>query len=140
LDGRQGIIMNSVETTAESNEEICALRARAHLYFKMEKVEEWQKCKFPHCRKLCFLLCASPLQSPISSHGPEQTWRRLWLTRRSLGLTGGCPWLLYVCMCVSVVQQCVPSRSILAPRHFMFCRSPWRKVGPRQPQVSHADN
>ena len=104
LGGRQGLIMNSIETTAESNEEICVARARGRLQYKMEVVEGWQKKKYPHCRKLCFLLCASPLQSSISSHGPEQTWRRLWLTRRSLGMTWGCPLLMYVCMYVCILQ------------------------------------
>ena len=103
LGGRQGLIMNPSETTAESNEEICVARARGRLQYKMEVVEGWQKKTYPHCRKLCFLLCASPLQSSISSHGPEQTWRRLWLTRRSLGLTWGCPLLMYVCMYLAAV-------------------------------------
>ena len=122
--GRQGIIMNSIETTAESNEEICVARARGRLQYKMEVVEGWQTKKYPHCRKLCSLLCASPLQSSISSHGPEQTWRRLWLTRRSLGLTWGCPLLMYVCMYVCMYLAAQASHKSVPGSIFVYAQAP----------------
>ena len=148
IDGRQGIILNSMETTAESNESICVARASGRVHYKLEFAHDWQKKYYPHCRKLCFspmewvFLCILRLPPPVlhilTRTGADLTAASADSAHAWIDL--GLPFAyvcLHVCMYVCILHKRVRGRPKLAPRQIMFWRSPWRKVGPRQYVCRH---